>query len=158
MEGRSFRLAWARSVPGTGAPAEADTSLRFWAAVMLLGLHGTGVKREAERLPSGVWGGQHVQMTVKDTGAAVVFDCAHGTVDGALLLDEGQRFDAGGVFVREHGGPVRIHETENREPARYQGTKDGSTLTLRVVLHDGEKTLGPYTLSFGQNGHVVKCG
>ena len=158
MEGRSFRLAWARSGPGTGAPAEADTSLRFWAAVMLLGLHGTGARREPERLQSGVWGGNHVRLTVKDAGAALDFDCAHGRIDGAVSLDESQRFDVEGVFVREHGGPVRINETEKREPARYQGTKDGTTLTLRVVLESGDKTLGPYTLAFGQGGHVMKCG
>jgi hypothetical protein len=110
-----------------------------------------------DRLPPGLWGGDHVRLTVRKKGAEVVFDCAHGKVDGAIALDEKGAFDAQGEFVREHGGPIRVGEVEKKDPARYQGTLDGTTLTLRVVLENGAKTLGPFTLSQGSNGRLWRC-
>jgi hypothetical protein len=141
---------------GRLARPEAATFLKL-AVALLLGLPALGAKGRPERIQNGLWGGEHVRMTVKDAGAAVEFDCAHGTIDTPLALDDDQHFDAQGVFVREHGGPIRINETESREPAHYQGSRDGSTLTLRIVLESG-KTVGPFTLAFGQNGRVRKCG
>src|SRR5437762_14101876 len=33
-------------------------------------------------LAAGTWGGQHIRLSVRADGAAVEFDCAHGTIDG----------------------------------------------------------------------------
>src|SRR6266849_4268008 len=54
----------------------------------------------------GVWGGDHVTVTVASAGAHFEFDCAHGDVGTPLVLDGRGQFNATGTFVREHGGPI----------------------------------------------------
>jgi hypothetical protein len=96
-----------------------------------------------------------VSLSVLDTGAAVEFDCAHGSLDEPLSLDESGRFDVRGTFVRE-GGPVRKDPTEEKQPARYSGTTDGRILDLDVSLQTGER-LGTFRLAIGQPPQLRKC-
>lgn len=111
---------------------------------------------EPDRASPGRWGGDHVRLDVSEAGAAVEFDCAHGTVDQPMALDAEGRFDARGTYVREHGGPVRPDETENSEPARYTGSVVGRSMSLTVVLDDGTR-LGPFALTLGDEGRLLKC-
>lgn len=108
-------------------------------------------------LPPGDWGGEHVSLTVSDTGASVEFDCAHGTVDGPLLLDSDGRFNLNGAYVREHGGPVHDGEPEDRQPASYVGRLQGSRLTLSIRLTADGTQIGPFTLVRGQPPALFKC-
>lgn len=105
-------------------------------------------------VPSGVWGGDHVRLTVSETAAAIEFDCAHGTLDGPIALDRDGHFDVAGLFVREHGGPIHVDEVLEREPARYSGAVEGRTMTLIVT---SSQRLGPFTLALGRLGRLVKC-
>jgi hypothetical protein len=107
-------------------------------------------------VPSGTWGGDHVVLSIDAARAAIEFDCAHGTLPVPIALDRGQ-FDVTGVFVREHGGPIREDETVVQQAAQYRGAVDGGKMTLRVRLADGLQDLGSYTLSFGAAGRVFKC-
>lgn len=106
------------------------------------------------RVPPGVWGGDHVRLAVSEATAAIEFDCAHGTLDGPIALNRDGRFDVAGLFVRERGGPIRIDDVLEREPARYSGTIEGSTMTLIVTA---SQRLGPFALALGQQGRLVKC-
>ena len=56
-----------------------------------------------DRVPLGDWGGEHVRLTVSDASAAIEFDCAHGTLDAPLKVDDGGRFEVPGSFVRRAG-------------------------------------------------------
>lgn len=96
-------------------------------------------------------------MTVSAAGATAEFDCAHGTIDGPLAVDSSQRFDVAGKFVQEHGGPIRVDETIAAVPARYSGTSRHGTMTLTITLMSGGQSLGPFELTFGQQGRVFKC-
>ena len=106
------------------------------------------------RVPSGVWGGDHARLTISDTAATIEFDCAHGTLDVPLFVDRTGRFDVGGIFVREHGGPIRVDEVLDQEPARYVGTVDGRTMILTVI---SSQPVGTFTLVLGQAARLVKC-
>ena len=59
----------------------------------------------SELVPNGAWGDDHVVLTVTDNGGRVEFDCAHGTLDHPLRLDDRGRFSVPGTFVPERGGP-----------------------------------------------------
>jgi hypothetical protein len=107
-----------------------------------------------DRVPAGEWGGEHVRLTVSEAGASIEFDCAHGTLDAPLEMDEGGRFDVPGSFVRE-GGPV-VPGREDRQSVRYAGKADGRSLDLEVVRQDGER-LGPFRLRLGEKPKLVKC-
>ena len=62
-----------------------------------------------------------------------------------------------GTHVREHGGPVRVDETPDRHPARYDGDVNGTVMRFTVVLIDGDQSLGPFTAALGVAPRLVKC-
>jgi hypothetical protein len=107
-------------------------------------------------LPTGAWGGDQILLEVAAGGSTVELDCAHGAVQEAIRLDGDGRFDVGGTFVREQGGPVREGQ-EDARPARYSGSVDGKTMTLTIALGDGGDTLGPFELMHGRSTRLTKC-
>ena len=107
-----------------------------------------------DRVPLGDWGGEHVRLTVSDASATIEFDCAHGTLDAPLKVDDGGRFEVPGSFVRE-GGPV-VPGREDRQDVRYAGKTDGRSLDLEVLRPDGER-LGPFRLNIGERPKLFKC-
>ncbi len=152
---------------GVGSGRRVNARLRRWCGLVArwafvlgagvwIGCSPFGPSR-LTRVPSGLWGGDHISLSVHDGGASLEFDCAHGTIEQAMLLDAGGRFDVGGTFVREHGGPVRDGEPTDSHPARYAGSTDGRTLALTVVLMDDNRTIGAFTLVLGQPPRLLKC-
>ena len=103
----------------------------------------------------GTWGGDHATLVIQPTTATIEFDCAHGQLSAPIVLERGA-FDVAGVFVAEHGGPIRVDEVLAQRPARYSGTVDGGRMTLRVRLDDGQD-LGTYVLTQNTTGRVLKC-
>ena len=108
-------------------------------------------------LEVGAWGGDHVNLLVVATGGTLEYDCAHGTIDQPFVVDSSGRFDLAGTHTREHGGPIRIGEKEDKRPARYTGTTDGRTMTLTVTVTGSNEPLGTFTLTRGQIGRIFKC-
>lgn len=112
-------------------------------------------KREADELLPGVWGGEHIRFEVTATGANVEYDCAHGTVEGKILVDASGRFNVAGTHYREHGGPVREGEGSSGQPVRFTGRVGGSLMSLTVTR--GRETIGTYNLTRDNEGRVFKC-
>jgi hypothetical protein len=107
-----------------------------------------------ELVPNGAWGGDHVLLTVTDNGGRVEFNCAHGSLDHPLVLDDEGHFNVIGTFVPEHAGPV-LRPEESR-PARYAGRLDRGKLEITVTL-EGQTGRGPYTLSLAKDPKLEKC-
>lgn len=118
------------------------------AGVLLSGCRG-------ERVPNGSWGDDHVVLTVTDNGGRVEFDCAHGTLDHPLRLDDRGRFSVAGTFVPD-GGPVRTGEDSRSRPARYQGRLDRQKLQFTVTV-EGQTGQGPFTVTLGKSPKLTKC-
>ncbi|HEY8148150.1 MAG TPA: hypothetical protein VIK51_04420 [Vicinamibacteria bacterium] len=118
------------------------------AGVLLSGCRG-------ERVPNGSWGDDHVVLTVTDNGGRVEFDCAHGTLDHPLRLDDRGRFSVAGTFVPD-GGPVRVGEDSRSRPARYQGRLDRQKLEFTVTV-EGQTGQGPFTVTLGKSTKLTKC-
>lgn len=110
-----------------------------------------------EKVAVGLWGGEHIALQVNESDASIEFDCARGTIDRPLLTDANGHFDMTGVYVREHGGPVRPGQRPDSHPARYAGWTDGKKMTLTVTLTDTKQTLGAFTLELGREPMVTKC-
>jgi hypothetical protein len=119
------------------------------AGVLLSGCRG-------ERVPNGSWGADHVVLTVTDNGGRVEFDCAHGTLDHPLRLDDRGRFSVAGTFVPELGGPVRPGEEAQSRPARYQGRLDRQKLEFTVTV-EGQPAHDPYTVTLAKAPKLTKC-
>ncbi len=124
------------------------TSL-FLAGVFLCGCRG-------ERVPNGSWGADHVVLTVTDNGGRVEFDCARGTLDHPLRLDDRGRFSVAGTYVPEYGGPVRTGEESQSRPARYQGRLDRQKVEFTVTV-EGQTGQGPFTVTLGKAPKLTKC-
>jgi hypothetical protein len=106
---------------------------------------------------TGIWGGDHIALTVTDASTHSEFDCAHGDTQGTLVVNTRNEFDVSGTFVREHGGPIRVGEVPDSHPAVYVGSVTGTKMALTVRLTDSNEVIGTFTLSRGSPGRVVKC-
>lgn len=111
---------------------------------------------KAAAVAEGVWGGQHVRMTVRGGGADLEFDCAHGEITAEFRADAEGRFDLAGTYTPESHGPVRRDSAPPTRPARYAGRVGGSEMTLNIKLSDGTQ-LEEFTLTRGATGRIFKC-
>jgi hypothetical protein len=114
-------------------------------------------KGEARRLKAGLWGGKHVSMKVSQGGATLEFDCAHGAIDQAIMLDDKGRFDVKGYFVMEQGGPARSGDADQRRAARYAGRLEGKSLRLTITLDGISEPIDTFTLAYGASPEITKC-
>jgi hypothetical protein len=106
---------------------------------------------------TGAWGGEAIGMDVGQDGATLEFDCAHGSVAGALWLDESGRFAAKGLYFQEHGGPINANNQPIGVDVRYEGMVIGEQMTLSVLNADTQEKIGAYSLTFGAAAHLIRC-
>lgn len=107
--------------------------------------------------PTGAWGGDHIALTVTVDGATLEYDCAAGTMDGAITTDAEGRFHSLGIHDIGHGGPARQDEIPDRHPASYRGHIVGDTMTLTVTLTDRDTEVGTFELTRGAAPRIVRC-
>src|SRR5688572_2772726 len=105
----------------------------------------------------GRWGGDHVALELTPAGGTIEYDCAHGGLTEPVRPGSGGEFEAIGVHVREHGGPIREGERPDSVPARYLGRVTGDRMTLRVYAGSRPDTLGPFELRRGGEPRLLKC-
>ena len=108
-------------------------------------------------LTTGVWGGNHIAMTITESSVHVELDCAHGDVPSAIAIDARGQFTVAGTFVREHGGPIRVDEPSDSHPAMYTGSVSSNEMTLTIQQTDTNQPIGTFMLVRGTQGRVVKC-
>jgi len=106
---------------------------------------------------NGKWGGKHIGIVVSDSSATLEYDCAHGTIDEPIIPDAEGKFEASGVHVFEHGGPIRIDEIPDEHPALYKGHIVGNEMTLILVLTDTDTEIDTFSLSRGVEPLIYKC-
>jgi hypothetical protein len=110
-----------------------------------------------DKLPAGVWGGEHIRMDVTEDGANLEFDCASSTIDEPIVLDRSGNFDVKGKYSAQHGGPIRRDEETNSPAAHYVGhVKDGE-MTLTITIADKKEAIGSFNLTRGSEGRLMKC-
>lgn len=112
--------------------------------------------KKTDKLAAGVWGGQHVRAEVTEGGATFEFDCAHGAITQAIVLDGSAKFDIPGKFATESAGPVRDEESNDRE-VRYSGSVKDQEMTLTLTDSNSKEVIGTFTLRHGSEGRLMKC-
>ncbi|MCA1556466.1 MAG: hypothetical protein LC747_07225 [Acidobacteria bacterium] len=109
-------------------------------------------------MPVGVWGGEHISLQVTERGgAAVEFDCAHGTIAQRIILDRRGRFSVAGNYFEEHGGPVRASGEPDGYAVRFNGRVEGQTMKLTITHAETKELIGAFTLIHNQEPFLVKC-
>jgi hypothetical protein len=113
--------------------------------------------RASDALTPGVWGGDHIRFEVTERGASVEYDCAHGTVEGRIVVGRDGRFSVTGMHYEEHGGPVRAGEDEVSYPVRLSGVVGGSLMKLTVTRAGTRRVVGTFSLARDREANLVKC-
>jgi hypothetical protein len=90
-------------------------------------------------------------LTVTSAGATLQSECSNGVIEEAIQVDAAGRFDVGGTYLIL-AGPVG-----QPRPARFVGSVTGATITLMILGTDGNQTVGPFTLTFGQVPRIGYC-
>ena len=114
-------------------------------------------KRAPDTLTPGVWGGEHIRFEVTEGGANVEYDCAHGTVEGKIVVDARGRFNVYGTHYEEHAGPVRPGESASGYRVRLSGRVGGSLMKLTVTRAGTRKVVGTFNLTRDAESNLVKC-
>ncbi|HEX3086995.1 MAG TPA: hypothetical protein VHP99_20820 [Pyrinomonadaceae bacterium] len=125
---------------------------------LLMALVNLPVSADAKKrgLPTGRWGGQHISIDVSSKGAKIEYDCAHATIDRAIVVDGNGRFSVSGKQFQERGGPVRQGE-QTGFSVMFSGEVKGKTMTLTVQNSSTREDLGTFTLVHGAQPKLVKC-
>jgi hypothetical protein len=110
-------------------------------------------------VPVGVWGGQGIQLTVREAGSTISYNCASGTITEPLLVNPAGRFVVRGTHTFGLGGP-RLSGASSRRShkATYEGVVDGHMMKLTVSLPDLGRTVGDFTLELGRRAALERCG
>jgi hypothetical protein len=114
-------------------------------------------RRAPDALTPGVWGGEHIRFEVTETGANVEYDCAHGTVEGKVVVDAQGRFNVYGLHYEEQGGPVRPGDDAGGYRVRLSGRVGGSLLKLTVTRAGTRRVVGTFDLARDREPFLVKC-
>jgi len=132
-----------------------------FAAVLLISLFAcnVGTPSAQEPVPTGVWGGKGIQLTVTADGAGVDYGCDSGTIDERLQQDSHGKFSARGTHVFGSGGPRNPGDPAPKpRQARYEGVRKGGKLELTVLLPELNRNLGKFTLELGKHPTLERCG
>lgn len=113
--------------------------------------------RAVDALTPGVWGGEHIRFEVTERGARIEYDCAHGTVEGRIVVDGRGRFSVEGRHYEEHGGPVRAGEESAGYRVRLSGRVGGSLMKLTVTRAGTRRVVGTFSLARDREADIVKC-
>jgi hypothetical protein len=126
-------------------------------ASMIEGRTKVARRRAPDTLMPGVWGGEHVRFEVTEQGANVEYDCAHGTVEGKIVVDARGRFGVYGTHYEEHGGPARLGGEAAGYRVRLSGRVGGSLMRLTVTRAGTRKVIGTFDLARDREPELVKC-
>ena len=138
--------------PWLGAAAAILSGSVLWCAGAL------GAPDETPRSVTGQFGGTGAGLDTTPGAIRLTFDCATGSIDGPIALDEQGRFDVPGRLEREGPGPARPDSPKGGAAARYTGRLEGETLTLSVRPAGSDEVLGPFTLIRGRVARIRSCG
>ena len=105
----------------------------------------------------GVWGGQHVGLTLGTIDSAIEYDCAKGMIIGPVIVRDDGNFEAFGTHTPGQGGPDRIDHVPPSYPARYSGMVRGDVMTLVVDVAAIGARIGPYALRRGAEPSLLRC-
>jgi len=127
--------------------------------VALLG--GLSVMACAASYPSGPpltgdWGGRGLNLTLTADGGKLEYDCAAGTLTGAVHPDSNGEFTATGTHEAFTPGPQNADAKPGGVAAQYVGSVSGSTMILQVQPA-GETRMASYTLTQGRRAKLIRC-
>ena len=104
---------------------------------------------------TGEWGGNHIGLTLEDSGGRIEYDCAAGTI-GPIVPDAAGRFAVRGTHTPGSGGPDIAGHVPPTFAARFTGSVRGDRMTFEGHVQNGVR-LGPFELRRGAEPGIFRC-
>ncbi len=137
-------------------------------------------QRAEGRLSQGMWGGEHIALSIYDNTIAYELDCGYGSIDEPISIDANGNFRVVGTMNNTDIPDYAV--TLVPVPAVFEGTVIGNTMTLNISwtqpavaerpgrpARPGSPSVPSYpaepekpmkasfTLIEGQGGNIVRC-
>ena len=103
------------------------------------------------------WGAVGISFIISENDVEIEYDCANGKIEQRLILNEQGGFSADGVYIRRYPGALRLNLPPKPQPARYEGTISGHTMTLKVTLTKTNEILGEVVLERNKTPGIHNC-
>lgn len=104
-----------------------------------------------------IWGGNGIRVSVDQKKVSVEYACASGEIIGRLRMDKTGSFKANGFHIVQRPGPVRMNDTPQRQPARFEGKIRGKTMTISVILTETGENIGNFELKRDATVRLHRC-
>lgn len=126
--------------------------------ILAMALIASGSTPAAAKPPylEGKWGGEHAAIGFNTGLADIMFDCASGSIDTAVVPAKDGSFAVEGTYREGSPGPVRVGQIFRSQPATYSGVVTKGAMTLNVELEDGT-VVGPFNLTQGVPPQITRC-
>ena len=105
---------------------------------------------------TGDWGGRGLNLTLTADGGTLAYDCADGTIKGAIHPNSNGEFTATGTHEAFTPGPQDADAKPASVAANYVGSVSGSTMILQVQPA-GAQRMTSYTLTQGRRAKLMRC-
>lgn len=105
---------------------------------------------------TGDWGGRGINLTLTSTGGTLAYDCAAGTLTGAVRPNDNGEFTATGTHQAFTPGPQNADAKDGSVAAHYVGSVSGATMILQVQPAGADR-MTSYTLTQGRHAKLVRC-
>jgi hypothetical protein len=104
----------------------------------------------------GNWGGEGIRMNVGLEEGGIWFNCiGDGTIDAAIVPDASGHFQVEGTLENII---LNIDLEVPPRAAVYEGTIASDSMQLSITVRDTGLSVGSYTLTRGDAGHLTRCG
>jgi hypothetical protein len=113
--------------------------------------------KQTRFVPTSVWGGSGIRVSVEQKKITFEYACANGEIVGRLKIDEHGSFKANGFHIRQRPGPIRVDDTPQRQPVRFEGKISGKTMTLSVILTETKENIGTFELKRDVTLRLMRC-
>ena len=124
--------------------------------LFLLALVSCDMQRETE-LQIGVWGSEGAGLTIQEDSWYIELGCAHVTVQGTVILIDGQ-FEKSADYFQESGVFLDDPDFYKAQPGRVSGLlKENGDLEISIQARESLDDIGTYTFRFNREAKVYKC-
>ena len=97
-----------------------------------------------------------VEFSPSTDGGTLEYDCAAGTIKGAIHPNSNGEFTATGTHEAFAAGPQPADATPPTVTANYVGSVSGTTMILQVQPA-GAARMTSYTLTHGRRAKLIRC-
>lgn len=107
-------------------------------------------------LEPGRWGGLHMELNVRSDGSSYQLDCAHGTIDQAIVHNSQGNFHHTGTMTKEDGANLVPQVALD---TRFDGIVRGNSMVISLTWREltGELKNQSFVLKKNADATLFRC-